>query len=53
MAAIARPILDLTAGETGTRGSPDLRAREAAEAARILGSGSGATRAAGRARAER
>lgn len=30
-------ILDLTRGELGTRGSPALRAREAAEAARILG----------------
>jgi len=30
-------ILDLTAGETGTRGSAELRAREAAAAARILG----------------
>jgi bacillithiol biosynthesis deacetylase BshB1 len=30
-------ILDLTAGETGTRGSADLRAQEAANAARILG----------------
>lgn len=30
-------ILDLTAGETGTRGSADLRGREAAEAAKILG----------------
>ncbi len=30
-------ILDLTAGETGTRGSPDARAREAADAAKILG----------------
>ena len=30
-------ILDLTAGETGTRGSPDLRTREAAQAAEILG----------------
>jgi bacillithiol biosynthesis deacetylase BshB1 len=30
-------ILDLTAGETGTRGSADLRAREAAAAAEILG----------------
>jgi bacillithiol biosynthesis deacetylase BshB1 len=30
-------ILDLTAGETGTRGSPDVRAREAADAAKILG----------------
>jgi N-acetylglucosamine malate deacetylase 1 len=30
-------ILDLTAGETGTRGSADLRAREAERAAEILG----------------
>ena len=30
-------ILDLTGGETGSAGSADLRAREAAEAARILG----------------
>jgi N-acetylglucosamine malate deacetylase 1 len=30
-------ILDLTAGEIGTRGSADLRARESAEAAKILG----------------
>ncbi|MGO9339376.1 MAG: bacillithiol biosynthesis deacetylase BshB1 [Terracidiphilus sp.] len=30
-------ILDLTQGEAGTRGSADDRAREAAEAARILG----------------
>lgn len=30
-------ILDLTAGESGTRGSADLRAAEAAAAARILG----------------
>ena len=30
-------ILDLTAGETGTRGSADLRAEEAARAAGILG----------------
>jgi bacillithiol biosynthesis deacetylase BshB1 len=30
-------ILDLTAGETGTRGSPELRAQEAEQAARILG----------------
>lgn len=30
-------ILDLTAGETGTRGSAELRAREAEAAARILG----------------
>ena len=30
-------ILDLTAGETGTRGSRDLRASEAAAAAKILG----------------
>src|SRR5262249_7224835 len=30
-------ILDLTRGEMGTRGTPELRAGEAAEAARILG----------------
>lgn len=30
-------ILDLTAGETGTRGSADLRAGEADEAARVMG----------------
>jgi bacillithiol biosynthesis deacetylase BshB1 len=30
-------ILDLTAGESGTRGSADLRAREAAQAATIMG----------------
>jgi len=30
-------ILDLTAGETGTRGSADLRAQEAEKAARLLG----------------
>lgn len=30
-------ILDLTAGESGTRGSAELRAREAAKAAQILG----------------
>ena len=30
-------ILDLTAGETGTRGSAELRATEAAEAAKVLG----------------
>jgi len=30
-------LCDLTAGELGTRGTPELRAREAAEAARILG----------------
>ncbi len=30
-------LLDLTAGELGTRGTPASRAREAAEAARILG----------------
>jgi bacillithiol biosynthesis deacetylase BshB1 len=30
-------ILDLTAGETGTRGSAELRAREAEAAARIMG----------------
>jgi bacillithiol biosynthesis deacetylase BshB1 len=29
-------ILDLTAGEMGTRGTPETRAKEAAEAARIL-----------------
>jgi N-acetylglucosamine malate deacetylase 1 len=29
-------ILDLTQGETGTRGTPQIRAREAARAARIL-----------------
>src|ERR1700738_1002288 len=30
-------ILDLTAGEMGTRGTPEIRAREAARAARFLG----------------
>lgn len=30
-------ILDLTQGETGTRGTPQIRAREAARAAKILG----------------
>jgi len=30
-------ILDLTRGELGTRGTPELRDQEAAEAARILG----------------
>jgi bacillithiol biosynthesis deacetylase BshB1 len=30
-------ILDLTRGETGTRGTPELRAREAAAAADVLG----------------
>ncbi|HLV95188.1 MAG TPA: bacillithiol biosynthesis deacetylase BshB1 [Candidatus Acidoferrales bacterium] len=30
-------ILDLTQGETGTRGTPAIRAREAARAAKILG----------------
>jgi N-acetylglucosamine malate deacetylase 1 len=30
-------IIDLTAGETGTRGSPELRAAEAAQAATVLG----------------
>jgi N-acetylglucosamine malate deacetylase 1 len=30
-------ILDLTAGETATRGSAELRAKEAAQAARVLG----------------
>ncbi|HMH79723.1 MAG TPA: PIG-L family deacetylase, partial [Candidatus Acidoferrum sp.] len=29
-------ILDLTAGEMGTRGSPEIRAKEAALAAKIL-----------------
>lgn len=39
LAALGRPfaILDLTRGEAGTRGTPETRAREAAEAARILG----------------
>ncbi|MGH9359255.1 MAG: bacillithiol biosynthesis deacetylase BshB1 [Terriglobia bacterium] len=30
-------LLDLTAGESGTRGSPSIRAREAARAARVMG----------------
>jgi bacillithiol biosynthesis deacetylase BshB1 len=30
-------VIDLTAGEMGTRGTPEIRAREAAAAARILG----------------
>ncbi|SDL46214.1 bacillithiol biosynthesis deacetylase BshB1 [Catalinimonas alkaloidigena] len=30
-------IIDLTRGELGTRGTPDLREREAAEAARLMG----------------
>ncbi len=30
-------LIDLTRGEMGTRGTPDIRAREAAEAARVLG----------------
>jgi bacillithiol biosynthesis deacetylase BshB1 len=30
-------ILDLTAGETGTRGTPEIRAREAADAAKLMG----------------
>lgn len=30
-------ILDLTAGEMGTRGTPETRAKEAAEAAKLLG----------------
>ncbi len=30
-------ILDLTAGEMGTRGTPEIRAREAAKAGRLLG----------------
>ena len=41
LAAVARgrrtAIIDLTAGEAGTRGSADLRAREAERAAEILG----------------
>jgi len=42
LAALARRgsgfgIVDLTRGEMGTRGTPELRGREAAEAARILG----------------
>lgn len=41
LAAVARgrrtAIVDLTAGEAGTRGSADLRAREAERAAEILG----------------
>ena len=42
LAALARRgssfgIVDLTRGEMGTRGTPELRAREAREAARILG----------------
>jgi N-acetylglucosamine malate deacetylase 1 len=32
-------ILDLTAGEMGTRGTPEIRAAEAAKAAKILGVG--------------
>ena len=32
-------VIDLTAGEMGTRGSAELRAREAAEAAKIMGLG--------------
>jgi N-acetylglucosamine malate deacetylase 1 len=32
-------ILDLTQGEAGTRGTAEDRAREAAEAARVLGAG--------------
>jgi bacillithiol biosynthesis deacetylase BshB1 len=36
-AGYATGILDLTAGESGTRGSADLRAAEAARAAEILG----------------
>lgn len=34
---LATGILDLTRGEAGTRGTPELRAREAEEAGRILG----------------
>jgi len=30
-------ILDLTAGEMGTRGTPEIRASEAAKAAKVLG----------------
>src|SRR3990172_9712820 len=30
-------IVDLTSGEMGTRGTPELRAREAEEAAKLLG----------------
>jgi len=30
-------VLDLTAGETGTRGSPELREREASRAKRVMG----------------
>jgi bacillithiol biosynthesis deacetylase BshB1 len=30
-------VLDLTAGETGTRGSPELREREASRAKRVIG----------------
>src|ERR1700694_3836599 len=30
-------ILDLTAGEMGTRGTPETRAKEAAKAAKLLG----------------
>lgn len=30
-------ILDLTAGETGTRGTPEIRAKEAAAAAKLMG----------------
>lgn len=41
LAAVARgrrtAIIDLTAGEAGTRGSADLRAREAERAAEVLG----------------
>ena len=33
----ATGVLDLTAGEMGTRGSPETRAKEAAQAAKILG----------------
>jgi len=36
---VSTAILDLTRGEAGTRGSAEDRAREAAEAARILGVG--------------
>src|SRR6516225_9334451 len=30
-------VLDMTRGEMGTRGTPEIRAREALEAARVLG----------------
>ena len=36
-AGYATGILDLTRGETGTRGTPEMRLREAAKAGKILG----------------